>query len=1253
MKRYFVSLFLLFASTAYTQTNNYEKAWKALNENKRDEAEKLLAAAENDPNTSQDAFISKIYLKSYNGKEGLVTDFAKSFYNESENPYPYIFALWFNQAVVGPAGKKNYDHQVKLIDQLVADEKAPGTIVASANYQKGLHTLFSNDFGKMQRYFDAVGNIRDWQYAGPFENLSESGFFKNYGPLEHPEQAAVFKSISNADVKWVTPPAEVDDGWIPVTYQFNNQTAVVYAQNFVTSPTDQSVYCNAGVSGSIKVWINDELVIAEAKERVTDMDTYTIKCDLKKGVNRVLVQLGFTKNNYANFTIRFTDEKFKQIPGITGSPVYAAYPKISNSSKKYTLLPHFAEAFFLDKIAKQPGNLVNYLLLADVYMRSKKVVEARNLITDAIQKAPDNCLLKMKMVEILIKENNRTLLLEEIEKIKQLDGESLVVLDLKIKELFDNQKYEDGALELERRIRLHGEDEQTAAYNILLLVHEKKYDELVKESEKMYEKYPDNPRFIEMMYSIKKDVYKDKKGGMKVYENFMKNNYDYGVFLNYAGILSEQGSNDKALDVRKKLADAFPYSPEGYYSLSKYHFSSKQYDKAEEYIRKALALSPYNEVYWEQLGDIKSEKKITADALDAYSQSLKYDPNQYNIINKIRKLNGKSELYKLFAETDIDRIIKDDKIAEAKNTDYGYYYILDQKETIIYPGGANEEYYTLILRITNEKGVNRYKESSIGYDNSQSLLIEKAEIIKKNQSKIDGERNDNEIVFTNLEAGDVIVFKYRLRSYVYGRFEKEYWDKYYFGGQIYTAITRYTILAPADLKLNYVFNNSTLQPVVKEVENFKQYSWEMLKPEPEKDEPLMPVLADAGKVLHVSTIPSWKEIADWYSDICNNRAEEQDFEIIALYKKLFPDGQKPMNQFQKAKTIYEYIESNIRYSSVSFRQSAYVPQRASATLTTRLGDCKDLSDLFVTLSRMAGINSQMVLVDTRDYGQKHILLPGVEFNHCIVKAVLDNKKYYIELTDNYLPFASLPNDLNGAVILEIPAKNISDKSELQLLKAENRGKDIVKRVIDIKTNESDLNISVKTIKYGNLSSVTRETYVNMDNDKQMKEMEKTVAGSYKNNVKLEQVSFKDLDKLEDSVVYSYSFRVKNEISEIGAIKTFRVSYPDVIASLDNFSADTRTYPVEYWNYENTDVYETVVTITAPAGTKFVELPATETLSFKDMKFMLQYTLKAPDKLIVTRKFTNSRQNIPAEDYVAFKSFFEKIVKAEQKFIAFK
>ena len=139
---------------------------------------------------------------------------------------------------------------------------------------------------------------------------------------------------------------------------------------------------------------------------------------------------------------------------------------------------------------------------------------------------------------------------------------------------------------------------------------------------------------------------------------------------------------------------------------------------------------------------------------------------------------------------------------------------------IIYPGGANEEYYTLIIKVTNDKGIERYKETSIGYNNSQSLLIEKAELLKKNNVKIDGERNDNQIVFTNLEAGDIIVLKYRLQSYVYGRFEKEYWDKYIFTGQIYSAATKYNLLTPEDEKIDYLFTNSSVKPEVKTVEKF-------------------------------------------------------------------------------------------------------------------------------------------------------------------------------------------------------------------------------------------------------------------------------------------------------------------------------------------------------------------------------------------------------------------------------------------------
>ena len=398
MKRYLVATLLLCNLASFSQTNTYEKAWKALNNNERGDAEKLLTEAMADPATASDAYITNIYLKSYNGKEKTITDFANTFYSKVQNPYPYTYALWFNDAVLGGYGKKTNESQLKLIDRIISDANAPGNLVAAANYQKQFHLLYSGEIEKLQPYADAVGNIRNWQYAGPFENLSESGFNKNYGPLEHPEPDAVFKSLTNADVKWFTPASENKDGWTPVSYQFNRSTAVIYAQSFVTSPAGQTVYCNVGFSGAIKVWINDEPVISESKERLTELDTYTIKYDLKKGINRVLVQLAFTNTSYPNFNVRFTDDKHNAIANITGSSNYAPYSKVS-TVQKYKIIPHFAEEYFTAKIKEQPANPVNYLLLADVYIRSKKLQEAQDLMSGIIKKNSNNSILRLKMIE--------------------------------------------------------------------------------------------------------------------------------------------------------------------------------------------------------------------------------------------------------------------------------------------------------------------------------------------------------------------------------------------------------------------------------------------------------------------------------------------------------------------------------------------------------------------------------------------------------------------------------------------------------------------------------------------------------------------------------------------------------------------------------------------------------------------------------------------------------------------------------------
>lgn len=1198
---------------------------------------------------SADAYINKIYQKSYVGKENEITDFSETFYNQVTNPYPYIYALWFNRAVVGNYGKKQYNHQLKLLDKILNDSRAHGTLIAAAHYQKGMHHVFSNDFEQGQREFDQIGNIKNWQYVGPFENLSQSGFYKNYGPLEHPEPTAEFISASNAKVKWFTPALENQDGWSPVRYQFHKTTGVVYAQTFVQSNSDQEIYCNVGAGGAIKVWINDALVISEYKERITEMDTYTAKYRLQKGVNRVLVQLSFTNMDYANFGVRFTDKSHRPIPGLIGSNVYKRYNKAV--APPIEPLKHFAETFFKEKIESDPANIVNYLLLTDVYMRNRKTLEARHLLEDAIKLEPSNNILRMKLLEVLLREDNRSVMLEELAKLRQADPKALVLLEYDIQDAISNERLDDAVNLVNERESLYGEDLNTVAYRLGFLMKQKKFNEVIALAEAKYQEHPNASFLVRIMHAIKKEAYRDPQGALKIYEDFLTTNYDWALNREYINYLKEDGQHEKSYERRKFVTAHFSYDPDVLAELANYHFVSKEYKAAAENLEKALKLSPYNEKYWDHLGDVEQNQEQVAKAIEAYNKSLLFNPNQYDVINKLRKLKGKSETYQLVPLLDIDDIIRRDDPEEAKPSEFGYYVIHEDKCAILHPGGAVEDYNTYIVRITNEKGIDDFKESRIDYNSNQTLLIEQSEVVKKSGAKIKGERNQNVVVFPNLEVGDVIVFRYRFQRYAWGRFQKDYWEKQFFGNSVYVARTRYTLLAPPTQKINYLITNSSLKPIIKDVEDFKQYTWESVKNDPMKVEPLMPTWVDVAPVLHISTVSDWNAVATWYGDMVNNVSDES-YEVTKAFNDLFPqDEVKKLTEFEKARRIYEFIQANIRYSSVSFRQSAYLPQRAFVTLTTRLGDCKDLSNLFVTLCKMAKIEARMVLVDTRDNGSRDMILPSLNFNHCIAKAKLDGREYYIELTDSYLPFASLPNNLVNALILEIPRKGETLSSDLKPLVSTTKKSDVAKAIIKLTADGTDLVVNVTSTKSGALSSAVRAQYNNLSYTKQFEKVEQLCASNYK-NVEMDTVAFSELKNLDDSVSMHYQFRIKDEIAEIGSLRTFKLPFIDVVASLNRLSAGKRNYPIDYNSYEDADAYSTVIIVEPPNGKKIVELPANEKLAFGGMQYELTYKVNASGNLEVTRSFSSNRREIPASDYANFRAFVEKIVKAEQRIIAF-
>jgi hypothetical protein len=281
-----------------------------------------------------------------------------------------------------------------------------------------------------------------------------------------------------------------------------------------------------------------------------------------------------------------------------------------------------------------------------------------------------------------------------------------------------------------------------------------------------------------------------------------------------------------------------------------------------------------------------------------------------------------------------------------------------------------------------------------------------------------------------------------------------------------------------------------------------------------------------------------------------------------------------------------------------------------------------------------------------------MMLPSVEFNHCIVKTWLNGKPCFLELTDNNLPFGCMPSNLFHATCLVIPSgkQEVSD-ARLEWIEAPDRPKDKILRQTNVTIDGSDLRVSYDIVKTGARVSGMRDSYESLSPEKQKEEMQKNMNGVFKNGLQLDSISFQGLHAGSDSVHYKYYGKAQNEVVEVGKIRMIKLPFTDGM-SLDDFPTTERNYPVELWQYENVDEYEEKVTIHAPQGTKFTEVPQNEAYTFKSSKYSIQYIRVNPATLTVIQKAAHQRDDLAPADYKGLRDFRSKVLKAQSKYVAF-
>ncbi|WP_347159612.1 DUF3857 domain-containing protein [Pontibacter chitinilyticus] len=1223
-----------------------DAAWKSFYANDRQQARELFNKATHDAATKAEAHLGLSLLATIDKTDAEAFAEYTRFAAASPNPYPYTFALWSTEAVTAGSGKKT-PAQVAYLQALSKDARANGTLRAMAQSILGGHYEAINNDKQAEAAYSQMGAITDWQIVGEFENISASGFNKAYGPIKNGSNDATFTNKAGASVKWFNLPAFRADRWIDFTYHFYAHNSVIYAQTYVMSPVEQEVQLRLGVSGSLKAWMNDKLVLAEQEERNNDLDTYLTTVKLHKGYNRLLVQVAESYADRSNFMARLTDETGKAIDGLSYSKVPQPYTVETVYEAKN--IPLFAEAYFQDLVKKEPGKVLNYLLLGHTYLRSQKNYEARKAFTAAQKLAPESSYIMGLLVQLYQQERNRTQLATTLEWLKDKDPENPFSLNLLFHDEIEKENYDNAAAVLAKIEKIYGKDENVYMKRLQLATAEKKEVEIVKLADEAYSKFPENADFVKLEYLIEKTVRKNSKSSVNILKNYLKD-HNHNA---YAELLAEdyfqKGAVSDGLNIYQSAIARNPVAVGYQYKLGTIYANLQDHKKAEDTYRKALLTSPYVGKYWAELAKTQNVNGKKAEAISSYQKAIEYEPTDFSSIKELRKLENKKDVFEYFPAVDIYALAKAAPGAAAYPEDRTLI-VYDEVQRVVYKSGASEERRIFVLKMLDEQGVDDWKEYEIGYNSDQRMVVEKAEVIKKNGTKVPAETNGNQLVFTNLEVGDAIHYTYKLENYNEGRLASHFWDKYYFTHFLPYLTTKYSLLISPEVKFQYKMTQQPLEPAVSKPDaDFNLYVWKKENQAALKFEDKMPAMADVAQTLHLTTIPDWNYVSNWYSDLASEKAKA-DFEVKEVVADLFKDKSN-LTEEAKVKLIYDYIIDNIKYSSVSFRQSGLIPQKASTVLNTRIGDCKDVSTLFVAMCKEAGIDASLVLVNTRDNGLSEMELPSIEFNHCMARVELNGKPHYLELTSNYLPFGSLYSDALNSRILEITGEKNTQPLQLGYLNPAVRKPNTVVRQTMINIKDRNLEISERNYNTASLAAYNKSRYRNLSGKEREKQMLDGLK-SYYTNASLSKLEFFGLEGTADTVRSNIDYALQDIITQVGGMSLFALPWSSKATASEFVVNAERTFPIDLSKVKYADTDRETITIIIPANKALVEVPktvtyscayATYTLSCKQVNKSLQFT----------RELVYKGDIIPAGKVQEFSNFYKKVIEADARQIAFK
>lgn len=1250
MRKIFISAVFFLSAATFAQTKEESKTWELLLSNNRNEARTYFDKNLKEKKLqSLESLFLDVLIDEELGEMVFNESFIKNF-AQLERDESYLYPIVKRKFFIGDYETSGFDdYSYKKIDFLAQDKIfGESTIILEF---KSLLDRLRNDKKAADESLSKIRKIDKWQYAGVFENLNGSGLYNDYEPEIYPKSDKLFNANSLGYVGWYTRKFSSNDGFDFFINESEYGRGIMYAQTFIENPLERKILFEVNTSAEFRLFINDAEVISSSDQGHTNLGAHLLEVVLPKGMNRLLLKLD-VKEATDGFMIVPFDPSFKRISDLTYYDNYKDYQKSSFAELKPKELPLRFEKKLKENIQTNPNSFFYKYLLVSGYISNRQNDQAKELIDEMIKAYPKSSLVQCLLSRYYDNTDNAEKITEVIKNMEVNDPEYFIVPTSK---MLDGQKFESMPIsELEKYRDILNKTKAKSFAEFFDVIIELRNRDMVKAKShiaNLKKSFANNEKFFVIFNNLENLDNKDQSVLIKTYEQFLSQKNSTDVLSALYTLYENTNRIEDQKKTLKKFIELYPTvnSFRTQY-LNLLNNSSENAEYANE-LENALGNFPYSYTLLAEKAEYLAKINKKNDALNFAKLSLSHNTNNEEMHKLVKDLDKSEDEIDKIAVKDLYKLSKErkNKITNGKK---GVTTLLDEYIINVYPEGGIKKRSTYVYEITSEKGIDEMKEQSVNYNER----ILKSEVLKPNGNIIPADQSGEQMVFTNLTVGDIVLVQKESLERNTGRFYRDFNLSSYFNSEYPVLESVFTVITPKEFSYQVKSNNAEVASTKKNIGNKVYETWKLNNLDELYDsEYFGPSYYDATISVTANSIKTWEEISKWYADL-TRKSLVSDQATKKAFAEIFPLGVAGMTETEKAEKIYNYIEKNISYSSVDFRQSGYIPQKPSKTLSSKLGDCKDLSTLFVVLGNQAGLKSNLVLVQTNDQSAQSLLLPNLSFNHCIVKVNIDGKETFLEMTDKYLPFNSIVRGNYNAKGLVISMDKLTEESKSLIeIPSNNNVKSLFKTVTNVSIKDDQQNFLSKQYVMGESKSYYNNFFQDSQTeDTRKKNIEQEFGSALDKVIKVKSVKLiagKDLTSQPLSFEADYSITEKPQ--SVGSLKIIKIPFLTQPFTKDVIATELRKTDIYYTKYERQSAYLEEISLNIPETMKFIEIPENKTLEYGNFKYSIRFDLKSNNILTITRSADTPWNNIKKENYSAFKKFVEEIINIEDQILGYK